>query len=114
MTEEQVGDRERDAREAVQERDLPQRPPTERLDVREEHEHDDEVDEGDRERREHVDDERDPVLEPRANLRTDELAVERERLADVSHPARPASWYRRPAAGGRRTGARSPTCPGAG
>jgi hypothetical protein len=94
VPDEEVGDRERHAREPVEERDLPQRPAAQRGDVREQHEHDDEVDEVDAERRDQVDDERDAVLESRSHLRADEAAVERERAAHVgaglSHPAPPA------------------------
>ena len=50
VADEHVGDRDADAAEPVEERDLLQRPTIEHLEVREQHEHDDEVDERQEER----------------------------------------------------------------
>ena len=83
----QLGDRERDAGDAVEERDLLHAPAAELRHVVEDDEDCDEVEERDEEHAHAVEGERRPVLPLGAYARRDEPDVERQRL---SHPAPPA------------------------
>ena len=86
----QLGDRERDTGDAVEERDFLHAPAAELRHVVEDDEDCDEVEERDEEHAEHVEGERGPVLPLGTYASRDESDVEGDRL---SHPAPPASAY---------------------
>ena len=106
MTDQQIGQRERDRGHRVEERDLANAPRAEPLCVVEDHEHGEEVDERDQERAARIEDERRPVLKLRANLRPDEAPPEDD---GVNHPGSPASSHPLRSATRPSRAARAPT-----
>ncbi len=86
VTDEHVGDRDADAADAVEQRHLGQCPAVERSEVVEQHDHDDEVERGDRERHERVQRERHAVLQLTADARADEVAPHVEAVEEPVHP----------------------------
>ena len=83
VADEHVGDRDPEPADAVEQRDLLEAPPGQRGEVREQREHDDEVDERQQERRRRVERERGAVLQLAADARTDELAPHREAVLQL-------------------------------
>ncbi len=91
VADEHVADRDADAADAVEQRDLGKRPACERVEVTEQHEQLDEIDGCQRERSEHQERERRAVLQLRTDARSDEVPIHRE---SVSHPAPPRAGLR--------------------